>query len=75
MSAVAERAALLRLAETIEDELEALAACLIGHARLPDPDSSAGWLCGCLHAPRLGESHALHQAGAVLALQRRRAAR
>ena len=72
MSAADERVQLLALAETEPDAEVALTALLLSHARLDDPSNPAGWICGCLHQGRLGESHARHQAAAVLDVIRRR---
>lgn len=69
MTASEERAALLRIAESEQDEVAAVAACLLGHACLRD---GPRWSCGCGHKPRLGEMHARHQAAEVLALLHRR---
>jgi len=68
VSAADERKSLLRLAEIEDDPTVALSAFMLGHGRLQDPSNSAGWMCGCLHQGALGESHARHQAEALLTL-------
>lgn len=68
MTATGERASLLKLAEDLSDVETAVSALLLGH----DRDSVIGWTCGCGHRGQLGESHAAHQAAAVMALLRRR---